>query len=106
MVYRSSIKSVTKNSSPAFVVRGFPLLLPLDFIYSTPQIAVYSTQSDYVSTRKQNVQGTHQLMQEFMNVEQKSQKTYYDRSRYGRSFKVGEELLVFNPTVKKVKLEK
>ena len=30
-----------------------------------------------------------------------AKKTYYDRSRYGPSYKAGEEVLVFNPTVKK-----
>ena len=40
-------------------------------------------------------------MQENMDVKQESQKTFYNRSRYGSSYKVGEEVLVFNPTVKK-----
>ena len=35
MAYRSSIHSVTRYS-PAFVVLGFPLSLPIDCIYSTP----------------------------------------------------------------------
>ena len=36
-----------------------------------------------------------------MDVEQERHKSYYDRSKYGPSYKVGEEVLVFNPTVKK-----
>ena len=36
-----------------------------------------------------------------MDVEQERQKSYYDRSKYGPSYKVGEVVLVFNPTVKK-----
>ena len=36
-----------------------------------------------------------------MDVEQERQKSYYDRSKYGPSYKVGEEVLVFNTTVKK-----
>ena len=36
-----------------------------------------------------------------MDVKQERQKSYYDRSKYGPSYKVGEEVLVFNPTVKK-----
>ena len=50
---------------------------------------------------KQKLEETHQLMREYMNVEQERQKAYYDRSKYAPSYKVGEELLVFNPTVKK-----
>ena len=40
-------------------------------------------------------------MREFMDVGQERQKTYYDRRRYGSSYKVGEEVIVFNPTLKK-----
>ena len=50
---------------------------------------------------KQKLQETHQLKVEFMDIEQERQKTYYDCSRYGPSYKAGEEVLVFNPTVKK-----
>ena len=48
----------------------------------------------------------HQLMPEFMDVKQEQQKTYYNRSRYGPSYKVGEEVLVFNATVKKEETRK
>ena len=80
---------------------GFPLSLPIDCIYSTPQTTIYATPSDYVFPMKQKLQETHQLMREYMDVKQERQKSYYDRSKYGLSYKVGEEVLVFNPTAKK-----
>ena len=46
MAYRSSIQSVTKYS-PAYEVLVFPLSLPRDCIYSTPQNAIFSTSSDH-----------------------------------------------------------
>ena len=52
-------------------------------------------------TMKQKLQETHQLMQEYMDVEHERQKTFYDGSKYGPNYKVGEEVLVFNPTIKK-----
>ena len=100
MAYRSSIHIVTRYS-PAIVVLGFPLSLPIDCINSTPQTTIYETPSDYVFTMKQKLQETHQLMREYMDVEQERQKSYYDRSKYGPSYKVAEEVLVFNPTVEK-----
>ena len=100
MAYRSSIHCVTKYS-PAYVVLGFPLSLPIDCIYSTPQTAIYATPSDYVYSTKQKLQETHQLMRESMDIEQERQNTYYDRSKYEPNYKVGEGVLVFNPTVKK-----
>ena len=36
-----------------------------------------------------------------MDVKQERQKSYYYRSKYGPRYKVGEEVLVFNPTDKK-----
>ena len=50
---------------------------------------------------REKLQETHQMMREYMDVEQERQKSYYDRSKYGPSYKVGEVVLVFSPTVKK-----
>ena len=40
-------------------------------------------------------------MRESKDVEPEQKKTYYDRRKYGLNYKIGEEVLVFNPTVKK-----
>ena len=55
---------------------------------------------------KQKLQKTHQLTREYSDVEQERQKTYYDSSKYGPNYKVGKEVLVFNPTDKKGELRK
>ena len=104
MAYRSSVHSVTRFR-PAFVVLGFPLSLPIDCIYSTQQTTIYATPSDYVITMKQKLQETQQLMREYMDVEQEHQKSYYDRSKYGPSYKVGKEVLVSTQWLKKEKQE-
>ena len=83
------------------MVLGFPVSLPLDCIYSTPKTAIYATPSEYVFTMKQKLQETHQLMREYNDVKQERQKTYYDCSKYGPNYTVGEKVLVFNPTVNK-----
>ena len=69
MAYRSSIHSVTKYSA-VHVVLGFLLSLLKNCIYSTPQTAKIVTPSHYVFTMKQKLQETHQLMREFIDVEQ------------------------------------
>ena len=84
------ISIMNSKIQPAFVVLGFRLSLPIDCIYSTPQTTIYATPSDCVFTMKQKLQETHQLMREYMDVEQECQKSYYDRSKYGPSYKVGE----------------
>ena len=95
MAYRSSIHNVTKNSPASVCGTGFPLSLPIDCMYSSPEIAIYATSNDYVCTMKQKLQEMHQLMQELMDVEQESQ-TYYDSNRYEPSYKAGEEVFVCN----------
>ena len=62
---------------------------------------MYATPSAYVFTMKQKLQEKHQLMRQYVDVKQERQKTYYDRSRYGPRYKVGEKVLVFIPTDKK-----
>ena len=84
----------------------FALSLPIDCIYSTPRTAIYATSNDHIITIKQKLQKTHQFMRKVTDDKQEQQKTYYDRSRYGPIYKIGEEVLVFNPTVKKDKNEK
>ena len=54
-----------------------------------------------VFTMKQGLPETHQLMRELMDVEQECQKTNYDRSKFGPSYRITEEVLVLNPTVRK-----
>ena len=49
---------------------------------------------------KQKFQETHQLMREVMDVDKERQKTFYDRIRYGPSYRFGDEALVFSPIVK------
>ena len=98
--YRSPIYSVTKYS-PAYVVPGSPLSLPIDCFKSTPQTAIYATPSDYVFRLKLKLRKTHQLKRQIMDDEQERQKTCHDRSRYRPSYKVGEEISPFNPSVTK-----
>ena len=47
-------------------------------------------------------------MREYVDVELECQKTYYDRSKYGygSNYRVGKEVLVFNPTVIKEETRK
>ena len=77
MAYQSSIHSVTEQST-AYVVLGFLLSLPIDYIYSAPQNAINATPSNYVFTMKWKLQETHQLTRDFTDVEQERQNTYYD----------------------------
>ena len=72
----------------------------MNSINSTPENAMYATPIDYVFTMKPKLQETNQLMREIMDVQQESQKTYYNHKLNGTNYKK-EELLVFNPTVKR-----
>ena len=76
MAYQSSVHITTKYS-PLYVVFGFPLGLPIDCIYGTPQNALFTTQSDFVVfTMKQKQHEMRQFMRQFLDVEKVRQKNF------------------------------
>ena len=99
MAYRSSFHSVT-NYSPFYLLFGRSCALPTDCMYQTIQTKIYPTLSDYVGYLKDELQTCHELVRESMDVEQERQKTYYDRSKFGPQYEVGDLVMAFNPTMK------
>ena len=104
MAYQSLVHSV-KKYCPVYVILGFALSLPIDFLYNTPQKAVYATTNVHILTSKQKLQEAHQLMGEFIDVEQERQKTSCDRSENGPKYKIGEEVLVSTDSESNIKSE-
>ena len=101
MAYRSSVHAVT-NYSPAYVIFGTPLKLPIDCMYETRYTELNRTPSDFIFKTRRELQKAHHQIRNKMEVEQTRQKTHYDyRRAYGLTYKEGHQVLVFFPTVKK-----
>ena len=105
MAYRSSIHAVTKHS-PNNLVMGTPLRLPIDCMYETRHTEIFPNPSDFIYNTKRELQKAHHLMRSHMELEQTLQKTYYDYRAYGPVYHVGEQVLIFFPTVKKGQTKK
>ena len=105
MAYRSSVHSLTKYSH-AYVIFGTPLKLPIDCMYETRHTESNPTPSDFIFKTRRELQRAHHQIRIHMEVEQTKQKTYYDYRAYGPTYKEGQQVLVFFPTVKKGETKK
>ena len=97
--YRSSVHAVTKYS-PAYVIFGTPLKLPIDNMYETRQTESNPTPSDLIFKTRRELHKAHHQIRIHMEVEQTRQKTYYDYRAYGPTYKEGQQVFVFFTTVK------
>ena len=101
MAYQTSILSVSKYIR-AYVLLGFPLSLPIDCIYNNHRLQYMQLQRTMFSQWREttgNASNDARIYE--YRTDHERPKTYYDRSRYGPSYKSGEVVLVFNPRVKK-----
>ena len=105
LAYCSSIHAVTKHS-PNYLVMGTTLRLPIDCMYETRHTELFPTPSDFIYNTKRELQKAHHLVRSHMELEQTRQKTYYDYRAYGPVYHVGEQVLIFFPTVKKGQTKK
>ena len=83
-----------------------PGSLQVDCMYETSQTKVFATPSDYVKNLKKELQTSHELVRDTMNVEQERQKTYYDRKQYGPKYNVNDIVLFLTEPLAKDKQKK
>ena len=58
MAYGSSVRTVTKYS-PAYVIFGTPLKLPIDCMYETRHTELNLTPSDFIFKTRRELQKAH-----------------------------------------------
>ena len=100
MAYRFWVHAVRKYS-PAYVIFGTPLKLPVDCIYGTRHTESYQTPSDLTFNTRRELQKAHHWIRIQMEVEQTRLKTYCDYRANGPTYREGQQVLVFLPTLKK-----
>ena len=76
MAYRSSVHAVTKYS-PAYVIFGTPLKLPIDWLYETRHTELNPTPSDFIFKTRRELRKAHHQIRIHME-EQTRQKTLFD----------------------------
>lgn len=100
MGYRTSKHESTKFT-PAYILFGRELRLPLDVQYELPDNSSSKYYSEYVLNAKERFLRAYETVRDNISHAQKTMKDYYDRKAYGEEFSVGDRVWYFDPRVKK-----
>ncbi|CAG2220647.1 unnamed protein product [Mytilus edulis] len=100
MGYRTSEHESTKFS-PAYVLFGRELRLPLDVQYQLPDGSTAKNASEYVTRTKERFLQAYEVVRENLGLSQKTMKDHYDRKAFGEAFDVGDKVWYYDPRVKK-----
>ena len=66
-------------------------------MYETSRTKIFATPSDNVRDLSKELQESHELVHDTINVKQEQQVTYYDRKHCGLKNNVNGKVLLFNP---------
>ena len=100
MGYRTSKHESTKFT-PAYILFGRELRLPLDVQYELPDNSSAKSCSEYVVSAKERFLQAFEVVRDNLGQAQKTMKDYYDRKAYGTGFTVGDKVWYYDPRVKK-----
>ena len=104
LAYRSSVHEST-TLSPAMMTYGRELDLPADLIYGSPDVA--SSQAcqppAYVAKLCDRMEKIHKLARDKLIESNERHKRAYDLKQFQNNYKVGDQVLLFMPAVKKGK---
>ncbi|XP_071153808.1 uncharacterized protein [Mytilus edulis] len=99
MGYRTSEHEST-TFSPAYVLFGRELRLPLDVQYQLPDGSTAKHASEYVMTKERFLKA-YEVPRENLGQSQKPMTDHYDRKAFGEAFDVGDKVWNYDPRVKK-----
>ena len=107
LAYRSSVHESTALS-PAMMTYGRELDLPADLIYGSPDVS--SSQAceppAYVAKLCDRMEKIHKLARDKLIESNERHKRAYDLKQFQNNYKVGDQVLLFMPAVKKGKNKK
>ena len=98
MAYRSSIHETTKQT-PACLMFGRELVLPIDLLHDCPPPPVPELPSvieDYVSELLEKLEESHQFARVWMRVASDRMKRRYDIGTSRAAFDVGDAVWLYN----------
>ena len=95
---------VTEHSSTGFtpgrVFLGREARLPVDLMFGRKPTS-YDNQAAYVKELDVHMRYAFKLVRAHLSARQICQKDWYDRSKHGSKYSVGDWVMLFNPRVKK-----
>ena len=104
MAYNSSVHSAT-GFTPFFLMFGRQVRLPVDLMYGTSSPDSQSI-PEYVKSLQHTLQEAHQLVREKCQAEHSRQKMLYDRRVHGKTYQVGDMVLLHSCVIPRGKCRK
>ncbi|MES9880251.1 MAG: RNase H-like domain-containing protein [Sedimenticola sp.] len=98
LAYRSSQNESTKYS-PAFLMFGHELRIPVDIMFGSPPRPEEGERENPTRV-KQNLQDAYKLVRENLQMAHQRQKDRYDQKMSGKSYEVGDHVWLHEPAVK------
>ena len=98
MAYRSAVHDTTR-CTPAKLMLGRDLRLPVDLIYGCPEEKQPAT--FYVKTLQERMERVHTFAQQHMKLASDRMKRYYDIDTQESKLKVGDPVWLYNPQRRK-----
>ncbi|MES9880796.1 MAG: DDE-type integrase/transposase/recombinase [Sedimenticola sp.] len=99
MSYRTSIHETT-DFTPAFLMLGRELKLPVEIMYGQPNGEQGST-NEYARAVRDRMHSAFQHTRQNMAKAQVRQKEYYDRNAFGDAYQVGDKVWLHEPATKR-----
>ena len=107
LAYRSSLHEST-SLSPAMMAYGRELDLPADLIYGSPVVASSQVGDPlaYVTKLCDRMEKIHNLACDKLIESNERHKRAYDLKQFQNNYKVGDQVLLFMPAIKKGRRKK
>ena len=102
LAYRSSVHEST-TLSPAMMTYGRELDLPADLVFGSPDVASKQANEPpaYVTKLSDRMEKIHNLARDKLLEANERHKRTYDLKQFQNNYKVGDQVLLFMPAVKK-----
>ena len=100
MAYRSAVHEST-GCSPARLMMGRELRLPLDLTYGRPDDHLRQCTTEYGQTLQENIETAHEFARKKLELTASRMKTNYDIDASANRFEPGTAVWLHSPAVKK-----
>ena len=101
MAYRTSIHETT-GCTPAMMMMGRDLRLPIDLIFGRPEEEPSTIATDYAESLQERLELVHRFVRPHMEMQSDRMKEYYDsHSKEGHKLGNGDAVWLYNPRRKK-----
>ena len=100
MAYRSA-EHETTGYTPAQMMTGREMRLPVDLITDVPQVEEHNSYPDFVKTLKHRLEEIHHQVRSQLRLKSDAMKLRYDAKASQSGLQTGDRVWLFNPRRKK-----